>query len=149
MNLWTTAWNSSVRRYCRLFDVEWQVQPDFLPIDRHVCVFAEQPSNRLRRCFCCSCPLRIHTGHDLNRIRHWPVHVCPPVSVDRVHWSPVDWCWPAVQSVPPTTTDVTGNHIELVVCCCSLMMTECVGAVQRRFLPRMNDLLSPLNVCKT
>jgi len=92
-------------------DVWERSQPDFRPTGRHVCVFAERRVNRWRRCSCWSCPLYIHTGHELDCSRHWPVHVCPAVSVDRVHWSPVDWCWPAVQSVPLTTTDVTVNHI--------------------------------------
>jgi len=102
---------------------------DFRPTGRHVCVFVDRWLNRWRRCSCWSCRLCIHTGHELDCSRHWPVHVCPAVFV---HWSPVDWCWPVVQSVPPTTTDVIVIHIELVVCrcLCSLTMIGCVGAVQ-------------------
>jgi len=127
-------------------DVQERPQPHFLSTDRHVCVFAERQLNRWRRCFCWSCQLCIHTGHELDCSRHWPVHACPAVSVDRVHWSPVDWCWSVDQSVPLTATDVTVNHIELVVghWCCSLTKTGCAGAVQPLPSPDKNDLPLPL-----
>ena len=130
------------------FPMSKRLLKSFRLIDRRVCVFAVDQRSRWRRCSCWSCPLCIHTGHLLDHSRHWPVHVCPAVYVRRVHRSPVDWRWPAVQSVPPTTTDVTASHIALVVdvrCRCSLTKTWCVGAVQPTPSPRTNDLLSPLN----
>ena len=130
-----------------LVGVTERFQRHFPPTDRHVCVFVERQLNRWRRCSCWSCPLCIHTGHELDCSSHWPVHVCPADSVDRVRWSPVDWCWPSVQSVPLTTTDVTVNHIAHVVghCRCSLTKTGCVGAVQPSRSPRTNDLPLPLS----
>jgi len=115
--------------------------------DRDVCVFAGQRLSRWRRCFCWTCPLCTHTGHELDRSHHWPVDVCPAVCVESVQWSPVNSCWPAVQSVPPTTTDVIVNHIEHVVdrCLCSLTRIGCVGAVHPSHSPRTSGLLSSLN----